>query len=64
MWVLAGADGNNNLSDVWSSSNGSDWVNATINADFGGRYQIKVVEYNCHMWILGGYDGTDSLKTV
>jgi hypothetical protein len=63
MWVVGGAAGNANNSvtyydaDVWSSSNGSSWTQATGSAPFGGRYGGQALSYNGKLWLIGGNSG-------
>ncbi len=60
MWVVGGAAGNADNSvtyydaDIWSSSNGSAWTEATSSAPFGGRYGSQTLSYNGKMWLIGG----------
>jgi N-acetylneuraminic acid mutarotase len=66
MWVIGGYDGNNSvyLKDVWYSSNGADWTNATGNAAFGLRDGASSVVFAGRLWVIAGYDGTQSCKDV
>ncbi len=63
MWVVGGAAGNADNSvtyydaDVWSSSNGSSWTQATSSAPFGGRYGSQTLSYNGLIWLIGGDSG-------
>lgn len=60
MWILGGVQGygsdstNTPLSDVWSSSNGVDWQQATANAPWAGRGFHQVLAYDNKLWVLGG----------
>ena len=67
MWVVGGAASDASASvtywygDVWSSSNGSSWTQATASAPFGGRYGSQVLSYNGLLWMIGG-NQTNALK--
>ena len=43
--------------DVWSSSNGTSWTQATADANWSDRSSHTSVVFNDKMWVLGGYDG-------
>ena len=58
MWVLGGAIGtgvnttyNNN---VWSSSNGTSWTQATASADWSARELHTSIAFDNNIWVLGG----------
>ena len=57
MWVIGGYG---NISpyyrnDVWYSTDGVSWSQATASAAFTGRYGHTSVVYNNKMWVIGGY---------
>jgi hypothetical protein len=59
LWVLGGAIymggmGNELFNDVWSSSNGAAWTEATSSAGWGPRDWFNAVAFNGKMWVLGG----------
>ena len=62
MWVLGGTD-NNSIpneglkDDVWYSSDGSGWTEATSDAFWTPRYTQSSVAYDGKIWVLGGLDG-------
>ena len=58
MWVLGGRDESSNKNDVWSSSDGINWTQATANAPWTARQEYTSVVFNNKMWVLGGYDGS------
>ena len=65
MWVLGGRIGTNDNSsdftnDVWSSSDGINWTQATANAPWTARYGHTSVVFNNKMWVLGGFDTSRS----
>jgi leucine-zipper-like transcriptional regulator 1 len=65
MWAIGGAaEGSGGatvyFSDVWNSSSGSAWTEATGSAPFGGRYGSQVLSYNGSLWLIGG-DNNGSL---
>jgi len=57
MWVMGGATGTDysgRLNDVWSSSDGINWTQATASATWSARSQANSVVINGKMWLLGG----------
>lgn len=42
------------LNDVWYSADGKNWVAATRNASWAGRYQHASVAFDGKIWVLGG----------
>jgi len=65
LWVVGGnaypAFGNTNApgtayNDVWSSSDGTTWTQATANAAFVARTNPAVFVYNNKIWVAGGMD--------
>ena len=65
MWVLGGNGiGNNNLSDVWYSSNGISWTRATASAGWGARSGHRALVFKNRMWVLGGRVGALALNDV
>lgn len=72
MWFLGGwyngrLPGHSASSEVWSSSDGKNWEQATAKAGWSPRLASAVVEFKGKMWVLGGtenyYFGDDkSLK--
>ncbi len=65
MWVLGGAIGNNNqLSDVWYSSNGTNWTRATASAGWGARASHRALVFKNRMWVLGGFEGNNARSDV
>jgi hypothetical protein len=55
MWVIGGFDdGDNELNDVWSSSDGKTWAEETSEANFSPRTYHAATVYKDKMWIIGG----------
>lgn len=59
MWVIGGASGTTGpvLNDVWFTSNGTNWVQATptvSGAAFPARAEHASVVFNNKMWVIGG----------
>jgi hypothetical protein len=58
MWVIAGRE-SRPLNDIWHSTNGATWTNATDAAAFSIRYSHTSVVFNdsdsTKMWVIGGY---------
>ena len=61
LWIIGGDD-ISLKNDVWSSSDGINWVQQTANAGFSARNNHQVVIFNDghgdKLWLVGGYDGT------
>ena len=69
MWVMGGYTAgstciNGSVSDVWSSSDGSNWTQVTTSAAWKGgtngchRNSFGLVPFNEKLWVIGGYDGS------
>ena len=65
IWVVGGeifssggvkADGESN--DVWFSSNGTEWTQATASAAFPARFAHQCVVFDGALWLMGGLDGS------
>lgn len=59
MWVIggiqiSGGTVNNIYNDVWYSTDGANWTQATANAGFTPRYFHSSVVFNNAMWVIGG----------
>jgi len=64
IWVLGGNSGSSEailLNDVWSSSDGAAWEQATGSADWSGRWGHCSIVFNDKIWVIGGEDDA-SLK--
>ena len=60
MWVIGGVGGINSSSrknDVWYSTDGVTWIQATSNAAWAARSNHTSVVFNNKMWVIGGYIG-------
>ena len=67
MWVIGGfihfyEKPDVRFSDVWSSSDGTNWTLVTDNAPWGKRSSGEVVVYENKMFLLGGYTDSESWK--
>lgn len=65
IWISGGNSAytsGNEFADVWYSSDGINWTQATANAAFGGRYSHEMLSYNGKLWILGGRDVSDTFS--
>jgi len=64
MWVMGGSTNlsfqNDDLNDVWSSSDGTHWVQVTAHAAWSPRVWAGGVVFNGAMWILGGSTYTEA----
>ncbi len=64
MWAIAGVTGSYD-DDVWYSSNGITWIQATAAAGFALRAQTSAVVFDNKMWVIGGRDnGSGYLNDV
>ncbi len=67
LWILGGADGNalrfntTFYNDVWWSSDGAAWHQATANADWSAR-GTAVAVFDDKLWVLGGLGPSLSAK--
>jgi hypothetical protein len=52
-WVIGGTN-DNNLNDVWSSSDGMNWSQVTANTGFSSRQNFGACVFNGKMWVMGG----------
>jgi hypothetical protein len=68
MWIIAGGAectlAGGVKSDVWSSSNGAAWTEATASAAFGQRWGVGAVVFNNKMWVIGGLSLSGYLNDV
>ena len=62
MWVMGGYDGSNRR-DVWYSTDGTSWTQAS-SAGWTGRYDHTSVVFDNKMWVMGGYDGSNRFNDV
>ena len=59
IWILGGWAGGSDLdglNDVWCSSDGVHWSEATSNAEWSGRFGHAAVVFKNKIWILGPND--------
>jgi hypothetical protein len=56
IWILGGdrIPVNNYLNDVWFSSDGTDWTQATANSPWSARGGHSSVAFQDKLWVLGG----------
>jgi hypothetical protein len=69
LWVIGGdvASGTPNdtyVNDVWYTTDGSTWLNATPGAAFPAREGHSVAVLNNAMWLIGGDNGSGGLADV
>lgn len=62
IWLLGGFDGRNHHNDVWHSSDGVHWTQATAHAAWTPRQVDKCVVFQNRIWVIGG-DVIDGLPT-
>ena len=57
MWILGGspnAAGGTALNDVWYSTDGITWTEATASAGWADRSELSALTYNNRMWVMAG----------
>ncbi len=67
MWVLGGSAGDGLKNDVWSSTNGTNWLQVKADStndphSWYARQEHTSVVFDGKMWVLGGSVVGDSLK--
>lgn len=56
-WVIGGLANIEDLkNDVWSSTDGKNWVQETADAEFSGRAQFGITVFKDRIFIIGGFD--------
>ncbi len=56
-WLIAGRVNNTDKNDIWSSSDGINWVLEKEHAEFSARSYHQSIVFNGKLWIMGGlYD--------
>jgi len=63
MWVMGGY-GVSRKNDVWWSTDGITWTQATASAKWSVRSGHTSVVYNGKMWVMGGYGGSSYKNDV
>ena len=57
LWVFGGENDDDDLNDVWRSSDGGvNWVRATASAAWGARRGHEAVVHGGSLWVMGGHD--------
>jgi hypothetical protein len=64
MWVIGGYDGEDYLSDVWSSEDGENWILDAEIVPWVGRANHAAVVYENKMWIFGGQVGPSGMGSM
>ena len=59
IWVFGGINEKGMLNDVWSSSDGANWQQATVPAPWKPRGTANSVVFDNKLWIYGGKTGRD-----
>ena len=50
--------------DIWSTTDGKNWIELTANATFSPRRYLKVAVFNNKIWAIGGIDATSERNDV
>lgn len=69
LWVIGGQSGSAYKNDIWSSDDGKSWTQVSVTGtQFSGRAYHQVVKSNIggseKLWLIGGFDGTNSKNDV
>jgi hypothetical protein len=64
LWVIGGYDRSRSRNDVWSSTDGLTWTQATANAPWAERGGHTSVVFNNRLWVIGGYSGGSNRNDV
>ncbi len=66
MWVIGGFGASSPyfLNDVWASTDGASWYEATPGAAFSARQGHASVVFNNAMWVIGGQSNSSYLNDV
>ena len=63
LWILGGEKRFFELlNDVWHSTDGTDWNEATTDASWDARYGHRAVAFANRLWLSGGFDGLNYFK--
>ena len=63
LWVVGGHDANYDYqNDVWYSSDGETWTQATAAAPFSARREHTSVVFDDKVWVIGGDDENKGRK--
>ncbi len=55
LWLIGGISSGTTIhSDIWSSTDGINWVQETTTAPFGARQNHSTVVFNNRLWLSGG----------
>lgn len=64
LWLIGGFNNNVIYNDIWSSSDGINWVQRTANANFPARWKHAAIVYNNKLWIIGGLDDNGARNDI
>lgn len=66
MYVIGGSTNSGSVSDVWYSTDGVNWTEATAGQDpalrFTPRSDMGVAYFNNELWVIGGTDASGSVN--
>lgn len=63
LWLFGGTDGVSYYQDIWYTEDGSLWYNYAKDIGCGTRYDFGLVEHNDELYIIGGFDATDTAQS-
>jgi hypothetical protein len=58
IWIIGGWNIERMYNDVWSSTDGINWVCVTDHAPWSERIQNPVVAFDGKIWTFGGFDSS------
>jgi dihydrofolate reductase len=67
MWLIGGYDpiitssDNKSYDDVWSSTNGKNWVESTATVGFSARRNHSMTVFNDKLWVIGGSENAGAV---
>ncbi|MDD2889426.1 MAG: T9SS type A sorting domain-containing protein, partial [bacterium] len=59
MWILGGAADQTGCNDVWYSTDGANWSQATAAAGWSKRFSHSALVFDNKMWVIGGFASVD-----
>jgi hypothetical protein len=64
MWLLGGQADSGNWNDVWYSTDGITWTQATSSANWSSKPGLSALTYDNKMWVMDGNSGPSGSNDV
>jgi hypothetical protein len=64
LWVFGGSTSTGIKNDVWSTTDGANWVQESASASWGTRYSHQVLTYDDKLYLLGGFASSENVNDV